>query len=235
MAIALSHLFSQMVGSVAGTTFFFNRYASIVMRSRVTPTDPSTAAQQTVRARMSAAVSAWQNLTAANRLSWEVYATGTPWHNSLGQDVRLTGFNMYLSVRLAAQKINPGLNPALLDTAHCTPGLNVHPALSFSPCIPPGAGFVLSVYNPHPTDNMRVGVHLSTAQNLSINFWKGPYDSAAYVSTASIPPGFGTTIAYKSLVAGKRYFLRARGWNSTQKTLVSSPIHLQQDAVTCVP
>lgn len=235
MAIALSHLFSSMVGSVAGTTYFFNRYASIVLRSRVTPTDPNTAAQQTVRTRMSSAVSDWQALTAANRLSWEVYAAGTPWLNSLGQDVRLTGFSMYLAIRLSAQKINPFMNTALLDTAHCTPGMNVHPELSFSPCVGGTAGFNLDIINPHPTDNMRVGVHLSTAQNTSINFWKGPYDSTAYVSTGSIPAGFGTVIAYKSLVAGKRYFLRVRGWNNTQKTLVSTPVLLQQDAVTCAP
>lgn len=234
MAICLSHVFSQMVGSVGGITYFYNRYASIVARNRTTPTDPNTSYQQTVRTRMSAAVSAWQALTPANRLSWELYASGTPWLNALGQDVRLPGFSMYLSVRLAAQKINPAMNTALLDTAHCTPGMNIHPELTFSLCIGGTAGFVLDIRNPHPTDNMRVGIHLSTAQNTSINFWKGPYDPTAYVSTGSIPPGNSTPVAYKSLVAGKRYFLRIRGWNNTQKTLVSTPIHLQRDAVPCL-
>lgn len=235
MAIGLSHLFSSMAGSVAGITYFRNRYASIVMRERVTPVDPRTVPQQTVRARMSAGVASWQALSDANRQSWEIYASGTPWKNSLAQDVRLTGFNMYLSVLLAAQMINPTLNVALLATAFCTPGLNIQPKVTFSPCVGGSAGFNINFVNPHPTDNMRVGVHISTAQNTTVNFWKGPYDSTNYQSTNSIPPGFGTTINYKLLTVDKRYFLRIRCWNNTQKTLVSSPMLLHRDASACTP
>ena len=223
MAIALSHLFSRMSGSVGGTTYFRNRYAAIVLRSRVTPTDPATAGQVVVRTRFSAAVTAWQALTATERNSWEMYADGTPWVNSIGDDVRLTGFNMYLAVRLAVLKINPGANPALLATASCVPGLNIQPKFSLSAGSAPNVGFLLSLTHPHPTDNMRVGVHVSTAQNTSVNFWKGPYDINQYQSCASIPAGLGTTLEWKSLTLGKRYFLRIRAWNSTQRVLVSSP------------
>jgi hypothetical protein len=184
---------------------------------------------------MSAGVASWQALSDANRQSWEIYASGTPWKNSLAQDVRLTGFNMYLSVLLAAQMINPTLNVALLATAFCTPGLNIQPKVTFSPCVGGSAGFNINFVNPHPTDNMRVGVHISTAQNTTVNFWKGPYDSTNYQSTNSIPPGFGTTINYKLLTVDKRYFLRIRCWNNTQKTLVSSPMLLHRDASACTP
>ncbi len=235
MAIGISHLFSSMSGSVAGITYFRNRYAAIVMRERVTPVDPGTAFQVLVRTRMSAAVSWWQSLSADDRQSWEIYAEGTPWVNSLGNDVRLTGFNMYLSTRLAVIHINPAIVPALLNTACCVPGLNIRPQISFSPCSGGTAGFNVNIINPHPTDNMRVGVQISTAQNTSINFWKGPYSPRDYVSSGSIPPGFGTVFAYKFLIAGKRYFLRVRGFNDTLKTLVSSPMYLQQDASTCTP
>jgi len=223
MAIALSHLFSQIVGSVGGTTFFYNRYSRICARTRVIPTDPNTAAQQTVRAQMSAAVSRWQNLTADQRESWEVYAADTPWKNSLGQDVRLTGFNMYIGVCLAVQRINPSANMALLNTAYCTPGLFILPDYYFSPPSAPDNGIVLYLTNPHATDSMRVGVHVSTAQPLSVNFWKGPYDVSKYASCASIPAGFGTSMSWKNLTVGSRYFVRIRAWNSTQKTLISSP------------
>ena len=223
MAIALSHLFSQIVGSVGGTTFFHNRYARICARTRVTPTDPNTAAQQVVRAQMSAAVTRWQGLSNAQRESWEVYAAGTPWKNSLGQDVRLTGFNMYIGVCLAVLRINPGANMALLNTAYCIPGLFILPDYYFSPPSAPDNGIVLHLTNPHSTDSMRVGVHVSTPQSVSVNFWKGPYDVNLYSSCAAIPAGLGTTLSWKSLTVGQKYFVRIRAWNSTQKTLISSP------------
>lgn len=233
MAICRSHLFSQMVGSVAGITYFHNRYATIVARNRVKPTDPASGYQTTRRTYMSAAVSAWQALTNAQRETWEFYASGTPWTNALGDEVRLTGMNMYIAVRLSALTINPTMNTALLNEAHCIPGMNIDPEISFSACSGGGAGFKVDIVNPHPTDNMRVGIQISTAQRTSVNFWKGPYDPANYVSTASIPAGFGTSVEYKTLTSGARYFLRIRGWNNTLKTLVSNPMYFHCDASAC--
>jgi len=223
MAIALSHLFTQIVGSVNGITYFHNRYASICARARVVPVDPRTFPQQTVRARMSAAVSRWQALAADQRLSWETYAAGTPWLNSLGQDTRLTGFNMYIAVCLAVLRINPTADMDLLKTAYCLPGMFILPDFYFTFPAAPNTGFILNFSNPHATDSMRIGVHMSTAQNTSVNFWKGPYHAPSYKSTAAIAPGFGLAVNYLGLTAGKRYFMRIRAWNSTQKTLISSP------------
>jgi hypothetical protein len=233
MAIVKSHLFSVMAGSVGGITYLRNRYGSIVARSRTTPTDPNTPDQQSQRSKLSAGVAAWKALTPAERLSWEHYAKFTPWFNSLGDEIRLTGFNMYLSVRLTAQNINPTMNTSLLNTACCVPGLMIHPEVSFSGCSGGVAGFCVDLVNPHPTDNMRVGIQISPAQSTSVNFYVGPYDKSSYSSTASIPPGFGTSVCYKNLCAGMRYFLRIRCWNNTLKTIVSSPLYLHCDASAC--
>lgn len=223
-----------MAGSVAGITYFRNRYASIVARNRTIPTDPATAWQTNVRTRFSAAVTAWQGLSSSNRQSWEFYALGTPWTNSLGDDVRLTGFSMYLAVRLAVAQIWPTVNFALLNTAYCTPGLNVQPEVTFSICTGGGSGFTVNLRNPHPTDNMRVGVQISSAKNTTVNFWAGPYVPGSYQRSSSIAPGASTAINYNTLTNGKRYFLRLRAWNDTQKTLVSSPYHVHHEAGTCL-
>lgn len=235
MAICLSHVFSQMVGSVAGVTYFYNRYASIIARNRTVPTDPNTPAQQTVRTRMSAAVSAWQSLTNLQREVWKGFADNTPWVNSLGQDCRLSSLNMYLSIRLAALQILPGLPSSSFDAPPCTPGLFPHCKHSISTCTSGvmQLGFAVNITNTNSTGSIRVGIHMSTAQNTSINFWKGPYDAAAYSITPPIPPGFGIGIDFIRLTLGKRYFLKFRVLDVTNNNNVSSEWYDHAEAAYC--
>jgi len=236
MAIGRSHLFSQIVGSVGGVTYFFNRYAAIVLRNRVVPVDPATAAQVTVRTRMSAAMSAWQSMTQVERDAWENFSNHTPWKNSLGQDCRLTSVSMYLSMRLAALQIDPTLPSTNFDLPPCIPGLFQQFQIVIIPCTSGvlEIGFKLSVTNTHPTDTIKVGVQISTAQNTSINFWKGPYDPAGYQVLGPILPTFGVTRDYIRLTLGKRYFLRFSALNVTSGNLVSSPWHCDADAAYCI-
>lgn len=234
MAICRSHIFSQIVGSVAGITYFYNRYGSIVCRDRVVPVDPATVGQQTVRSLMSAAVAAWQALSQSDRDSWSDYASLTPWTNALGDDCRLTGFNMYIAVRLAVLRINPTANMSLLNRAHCTPGMFVQPEITFGICSGGTDGFKLQLKNIHPTNNMRCGVHISTPQNLSVNFWKGPYDYNSHRSTISTAPGGIATLTYNNLSKLKKYFLRIRAWDSTAKTRISTPVHVSRVTAPCI-
>ena len=235
MAIARSHLFSQIVGSVGGVTYFYNRYATIILRSRVSPVDPNTPAQQTVRTRFSASMAAWQALTQVQRDAWEIYASGTPWVNSLSDDVRLPGMNMYLSVRLAALKINPLIPLGDFDLPPCTPGLFPQETVSLSPCTSGvlNAGFKLGIVNNHPTATVVLGVHMSSAQNLSVNFWDGPYDDRSYFATPPIAPTFGISTDRIGLIPDKRYFLRYRLLNASDNNIVSSPWHCSVVASFC--
>lgn len=236
MAIGISPIFSQLSGSIGAFTCFWNRYCSIVIRNRVVPVDPNTPAQQTVRTRMSASVAAWQGLTDAQREAWHQFADGTPWHNALGQEIRLAGSQMYHAIRLAALHIDNTIPVATFNLPPCTPGLFTQPRWSFGPCTSGifNAGFVVNITNIHPTNAIKVGVHRSTAQNTSINFWKGPYDTRNYQVIGPIPAGasFGTDIV--GLVNGKRYFMRFRSLDVTCNNVVSSPWHGFADAAFCV-
>lgn len=235
MALCRSHLFSQMVGSVAGITYFFNRYGSIIARNRTVPVDPGTAPQIAIRARMAAAMSAWQGMTEAQRDAWTIFADGTPWVNSLGDDCRLAGVNMYLSIRLAALQIDPTIVSSQFNLPPCIPGLLRRPHVTVSSCTSGilEIGFKVSVINDHPTNSIRLGVQISTAQNTSINFWAGPYDPGAYAVTPIVPPSFGTSIDITRLLLGKRYFLRFRSLDASNENLVSSAWHGQVDAANC--
>lgn len=235
MAIARSHLFSQLSGSVGGTTYFWNRYGSIVIRTRVVPVDPNTPAQQTVRTRMSASVAAWQGLTQAQRDAWKDYADMTPWHNALGDDVHLAGSQMYHAIRLAALQIDNTIPVATFNLPQCQPGLLSQAFVSFAPCTSGvmQQGFQIHIQNNHPTSTIKVGIQRSNAQNTSINFWKGPYDTRNYQVIGPIGPGFGLGTDIVGLFAGKRYFMRFRSLDVISNNLVSSPWHGSADAAFC--
>ena len=235
MALCRSHLFSQMVGSVAGITYFFNRYGSIVARNRSIPVDPMTAPQMTIRARMAASMAAWQGMTQAQRDAWTIFANGTPWVNSLGDECRLAGVNMYLSIRMAALQIDPTIITSQFDLPPCIPGLLQRPEVILSPCTSGilEIGFKITAFNDHPTDSIRLGIQISLPQNTTINFWAGPYSPALYAFTPVIPPEFATSIDILRLISGKRYFLRYRSLDASNENLVSSPWHGSFIAAGC--
>lgn len=212
MALAKSHLFSSMVGAVGGLVYFYNRYGSIVIRSRTIPTNPSSVPQQTVRAAFSAAVSGWKSLTQAQRDLWEDFARHTPWKSSLKDDVYLTGQNMYIGIRCANVQCEPSLPSSTWDDCPCTPGLLAQPTISCAVLPANGAnvGFLLNISNVSAVDTQQYSVYLSPRQSQSINYYKGPYDPNAYTCTIPVAAGAGISIPYTGLTLNNRYFWRVR-------------------------
>lgn len=235
MALFKSTYFAQIVNKLAGTVFYYSRYGTIIGRNWVMPVDPNTVPQQTVRARFSGAMAAWQGLTAAQRAAWEAFAADTPWQNGLSDDVHLPGMNMYLSIRLAALKIDPTIPVANFDLPPCTPGLFHQELVTLFPCTSGvlQVGFKINIVNHDPVNSVMLGVHMSTAQNTSVNFWKGPYDDRSYFVLGPIAPTFGVSVDKLGLALGKRYFLKLRILDSTNKNHVSSPWHDYIDAAYC--
>lgn len=84
-------------GSQAGTTASRNRFGQY-RRTRAMPTQPRTDAQLSVRANLNNVSKAWGSLTDAQRLGWASYAAAHPRYDSLGQQVTLTGHQMFVSV-----------------------------------------------------------------------------------------------------------------------------------------
>lgn len=84
-------------GSVAGVTSSRNRFGQY-RRTRAQPTNPSTAFQATVRARMQQNADGWKALTATQREGWGALGAQYVRYDALGQAYDLTGFNCYVSV-----------------------------------------------------------------------------------------------------------------------------------------
>lgn len=86
----------QMSGSIAGDTFARNRYGNYA-RARTKPINPNTAAQVKCKSVVSYLSEYWYNdLSAAQRTAWGVYASNVAMKNKLGEVIHLSGFNHFI-------------------------------------------------------------------------------------------------------------------------------------------
>lgn len=90
-------------GSIGGQTASHNRFGNY-LRARTTPVNPQSERQNVMRAVTQVLAPAWSGvLTQAQRDAWEVYAANIVRTGSLGVQMKLPGFNMFMrsnSIRL---------------------------------------------------------------------------------------------------------------------------------------
>ena len=105
-------------GSLAGQTASRNRFGQY-SRTRAIPVNPKSAAQGTVRARMSANSAAWRLLTTGQRAGWMDLGLSLVRSDSLGQSYNLQGNQAYASVNNV--RVASGLTPVADAPAVATP------------------------------------------------------------------------------------------------------------------
>ena len=189
----LSPLLSEASGSLAGIVASHNRGGQY-FRRRVTPTDPLTTRQAETRANMATLVAYWQTLTPAQRTAWTLYGSNTPVTNVLGQTIHLTGQQQFLRTNTVRLQIGESIvedAPTIFDT-----GVPVTNVTDFS--FDGGTGDVIfNTQTPGGTSTAgEVVVWGGRPQNLSRNFYKGPYQYAAKTgpSAGSTAQTFGLTV-----------------------------------------
>lgn len=101
---------SEVRGSVGSRTFSKNAYGPYV-KNKLVQTNPNTAKQRTYRNRVRNAVNAWRNLTEDERRMWKNWALENPRTNTLGKQVVLSGFNMFVSATLNRALVNASVLP----------------------------------------------------------------------------------------------------------------------------
>jgi len=95
MAIIVPIL-GNLRGSVGANTFSHNRGGDYVRR-RVSPTNPNSTRQQTMRTILAGLAAAWsQILTANQRAAWNVWAANQAKEGPLGNSINLTGINGFI-------------------------------------------------------------------------------------------------------------------------------------------
>ena len=102
-----SPILSEASGSVAGLTASHNRYG-MYFRQRVIPVNPATGLQVSIRGIFGNLSTAWQDsLTQTQRDAWELYASNVTLTDSLGNQVNVTGANMF--IRCNTPRLQVGL------------------------------------------------------------------------------------------------------------------------------
>lgn len=86
-------------GSINGNVYSKNKYGSYV-RTKVTPVNPQTTYQQEVRSFFANQSQAWRALTQAQRDAWNAAAPDFTRTNIFGDNVPLSGFNLYMRLNL---------------------------------------------------------------------------------------------------------------------------------------
>lgn len=100
----------QMSGSIAGDVHARNRFGNY-KRPRTKPVNPKSQRQTAARVIMMYLAEQWREapMTDAIRTAWQTYADSVNWNNRLGEQVTLTGFNMFIRGNAALQNIGEAL------------------------------------------------------------------------------------------------------------------------------
>lgn len=159
-------------------------------RRRVTPANPSTAAQQAVRASLQWASVRWNNfLIAPHRPGWNVYASSQLLRDRFGDPRHRTGREHY--IRSNAPRNYYGLSP--VDTA---PTDFYLPAFGLPTII--GRVFTQTIQITFDTTypwcaeaGAALLVASSPSKSLTINFYKGPYRKSGRIDGNPTSPPVG--------------------------------------------
>lgn len=113
-----------MRGKEGGIIYSKNAYGNYI-KTKVSPTNPQTSYQTTVRARMQALSNAWKDLTQTQKDNWKTLGDQVPRVNRFGDVTTYTGFSLYI-------KLNLNLLAAGQSTISAAPSVPTIPEITFS-------------------------------------------------------------------------------------------------------
>lgn len=184
-----SQIIAAGSGSMGGCTFSRNRSGSYI-RNRSLPVNPQSSFQTIVRGALATLVARWTSvLTAAQRSGWDTWAQNTPQTDALGNPIIITGQNAYIMMNVPRIQLAPAASvidtaPVIYANAVLTPPTIVSATASTD---------VLSVGFTN-TDLWATAaggfllVYAGRPQNLSKNFFAGPYRLMGAIAGAGTPP-----------------------------------------------
>ena len=157
------------IGSTGSNTFQRHPAGNLV-RQRVTPANPSTAAQVSIRAVWSGIMTHWRTgLTAEQREAWAQYATTFQVRGRRRYPHFITGRQAFIRANVIPRRI---ADP-FIDNPPPLPGiLQPHAFGVFSTS---GAGIIITATFPTLTVDELLQVRLSFAHNFTRNYFRGPW------------------------------------------------------------
>lgn len=176
----------QLSGSLAGITASHNA-GGTYFRQRSIPVNPSTVFQQAVRNAMGLLASRWVSvLSVDQRAAWETYSENVPIVDKLGDPINVGGLPMYQRSNVPRRQAGLGLvddAPTIFNLGDFTTPSVVASAL------PDTLSVTFDDTDAWANeDDASMLVYGSRPQNVSINFFKGPYRLAGSIDGDAVTP-----------------------------------------------
>lgn len=181
-----SEIVTQASGSIGGTTYAHNT-AGLYRRARSIPVNPNSSAQQGVRANLTTLAQAWNAvLTQAQRDAWDNYATLSPVTGRLGDELVLSGQQMY--IRCNTVRMLSGV--ARVDAGPTVPGLIALTTPVATLSIASGIVSIAYTNTDAWANEVGGGLNFQTGRFISAgrNFFRGPYRHNTTELGAGAPP-----------------------------------------------
>lgn len=220
-----SPLIGRLSKSAGSITAAYNKFGSY-LRNRVTPTNPQSSFQNTVRGQFGDLATGWRTLSDVQKEGWISLGTNMERQDSLGQTYTLTGLQAYISV-------NHNLQTTAQTLVTNAPALQLPDVPAVGTLTISAAGGTVSLAYTPPADGEFVLVFVSRPVSdgkmfLSSSEYK-LIKVAANADTSPIALGTLYTTRFGSITgkAGDKVFLRlvtvnAKGFAST---------HIQSTAI----
>lgn len=194
-------------GKIGGHVASRNR-AGAYFRTKVTPVNPQTSYQATVRNRLAGLSQGWRSLTAAQRASWNQAVGDFSKTDVFGDIKNPTGFNLYQ--RLNNNLLNIG--ESAITTPPLPTAVDYFTSLSLAAEDGTVAESMSLTFAPAIAADMKVKVYATPPLSAGVNFVKSEYrqiavldngDTSAYDLLAEYQAKFGSTGS-----AGQKIFVK---------------------------
>lgn len=228
----LSHLFSNILGSVGGITYLNNPFHQIVGRQRTVPVQPNTDAQVMAKTSFGAAVQAWEQATQQQRDDWAAYAQTVTFQGPLGPykpTGRMLAVAQYqITSYLQNQGVVGFMGGSVMD-APVLPGLLVVTNPSIQNPDAGNCGFKIQFKNTNGEPIVGYSERCFK-QSDARNFYKGPWVSDT-LAAQLVADTDTETLPYYGLVEDGVYFVKLRYISSPLGRRYSQEVILRAIAV----
>ncbi len=207
----LSHIASNMLGSVGGITYLNNPFHQIVARQRTVPVQPNTENQVKAKASFSAGVQAWEQASDADRDLWAAFAATVTFQGPLGP-YHPTGRMLAIAqFQITGYLLNRGIAGFIGDNdmdPPVDPGMLVMTNPTILDPDPVATGFQIRINN-DTGESVVLYAQRSFKQSSARNFYKGPWVSSTLDSAVIVDAANGN-VEFDGLDEGGIYFVKFR-------------------------
>jgi len=199
--VKLGPMVVEARGKIGGSVFSRNKGGGYV-RAYANPTNPQSGRQQIVRGYMATLQAYWRDTcTADERDGWESLAAETDFSNRVGDQIRISGLNLFLrtnTLRLLGSQ-------AVLAAAPTAPARYGGTLLTFEEDGVSGDIEVDAIGTALSAGDLCFVWH-SLPKSQGVNYYRGPWEVPTVIESTDVAPI--QLVASASVVSGMRYHMR---------------------------